>query len=156
MTFTFPEGLNVQVLPNGDVQQSVTEKQASSHQKAGGTLTYVDSPAHIEKYRVVTRRGHVVRYMQDENIMILFADGTVTYTDKRKGIWATINTKGIRRVRKINEREVYDHKTLIEMNEKIDPETNSTIQTRKDGVLIIRYENGTKLVVHKDGTEILT
>jgi hypothetical protein len=92
--------------------------------------------------------------MQDENIHILFADGAVTYSDKRKNIWCTINKKGIVRVRKAG--EVHDRKTGMQVNSKVDPETNSTITTRKDGVLTIEFENGNKLVKHHDGTEILT
>lgn len=59
-------------------------------------------------------------------------------------------------MRKISENEVHDHKTRIEVVEKKDPETNSTIQTRKDGVITILYQNGSKLVKHHDGTQMLT
>ena len=72
-------------------------------------------------------------------MQILYADWTVTYTDNKKGNWATINNKGVRRVRK--QGDVHDHKVRIELQEKIDPETNSIIKVRKDGVLIVRHEN---------------
>lgn len=39
---------------------------------------------------------------------IYFPDGTITQTDKRKGVWTTTNTKGIKRVRKFKDSVVYD------------------------------------------------
>jgi hypothetical protein len=39
---------------------------------------------------------------------IYYPDGTVTITDKRKGVWYTINTVGIKRVRKLKDNLVYD------------------------------------------------
>lgn len=41
----------------------------------------------------------MIKYFGDENMSIYYPDGSVTYTDKRKGIWYTVNTKGIKRVR---------------------------------------------------------
>ena len=154
LTFTFKQGLTVCILPNGDVLQKLIKNPESTHHKFGGALHNTEAAALIELHRVITRKGHVIRYMQDENMQILYADGTVTYTDNKKGNWATINNKGVRRVRK--QGDVHDHKVRIELQEKIDPETNSIIKVRKDGVLIVEYEDGSKLVKHHDGTQILT
>lgn len=38
--------------------------------------------------------------MADGNLIIYFSDGALTYSDKRKGIWYTINQNGVKRVRK--------------------------------------------------------
>ena len=51
----------------------------------------------VEKSRLITRSGQVIRYMADGNFQILYPDGTVTFQDRRKGIWTTTNTKGVRR-----------------------------------------------------------
>lgn len=47
------------------------------------------------------RNGEVVRYFLDGNMQIYYPDGTITTTDKRKGVWFTVNSKGIKRVRKL-------------------------------------------------------
>lgn len=70
---------------------------------------------------------------------IYYPDGTVTYSDKRKGIWYTINNKGVKRVRKFKENEVYDEIRKLKIEERIDPETNAVIRVREDGVLVITY-----------------
>jgi hypothetical protein len=32
---------------------------------------------------------------------MFFPDGAITFTDKRKGIWYTVNSRGVKRVRKL-------------------------------------------------------
>jgi hypothetical protein len=39
----------------------------------------------------------------DGNMAIYYADGTVTLTDKRKGVWFTTNVKGVKRIRKLKD-----------------------------------------------------
>jgi hypothetical protein len=59
-------------------------------------------------------------------------------------------------MRKIKDNEVIDDMKRINITEKIDPETSAVIQTRQDGVLIIRYLDGGSLVQMPDGTQIQT
>lgn len=89
-------------------------------------------------------------------MQIYFPDGSFTYTDKRKGVWFTINSKGIKRVRKLKDNLVYDEPKRLKISEKIDPETNAVIRVREDGVLTINYIDDKKLVQMPDGTQILT
>ena len=85
-------------------------------------------------------------------MVIYFADGTITQTDKRKGVWYTTNVKGVKRVRKFKDNLVYDEPRRYKIQEKIDPETNAVIQIREDGVLTIRYVDESRLVMMPDGT----
>jgi len=51
---------------------------------------------------------------------------------------------------------VYDERKLVKMEQKLDPETNSTVTSREDGVLTILYPNGSQLIQFPDSTQILT
>jgi hypothetical protein len=105
---------------------------------------------------LITRLGQVIRYLADGNFQILCPDGTVTTQDKRKGIWTTVNAKGVRRVRKLRDNSVFDEPRRLKQTEKIDPETNAKVYVREDGVLTIYYIDESRLVMFADGTEILT
>jgi hypothetical protein len=48
----------------------------------------------IEQHRIITTNGEIIKQMADGNFLIYFSDGTLTYSDKRKGIWYTINPVG--------------------------------------------------------------
>lgn len=139
-------------MPNGDVSQSLVESPQAK-KKYGGTLHQDSLPANLqEKSRLITRNGQVVRYFLDGNMQIFYPDGQVTTTDKRKGVWYTVNTRGVRRVRKLQENQIYDEPKRLKINEKLDPETNATVLVREDGVLIIKYVDETKIVMMPDGT----
>lgn len=79
-------------------------------------------------------------------MQIYFPDGSFTYTDKRKGVWFTVNSKGVKRVRKLKDNLVYDEPKRLKISEKIDPETSANIKVREDGVLTITYIDEKKLV----------
>ena len=44
----------------------------------------------------------------------------------------------------------------MKLNERVDPETNAKVYIRENGVLIIRYVDGSRLVMFADNTEIFT
>jgi hypothetical protein len=98
----------------------------------------------------------VIRYLADGNFQILYADGTVTGQDKRRGTWTTVNARGVKRVRKLRDNVVYDEPKRVKISEKVDPETNARVLVREDGVLTIRYVDDSRLVMFADGTEIFT
>ena len=77
--------------------------------------------------------------MADGNFIIYFPDGSLTYSDKRRGIWYTINQHGVKRNRKVQDGVVYDDPTRLRIQTKVDPETNATLKIREDGVLSIDY-----------------
>lgn len=94
----------------------------------------------------------MIRYFLDGNMQIFYPDGTITTTDKRKGLWVTVNPKGIKRVRKLQDNLVYDEPKKLKINDKLDPETSAQIKVREDGVLTIRYPDESRLVMFPDGT----
>ena len=67
-------------------------------------------------------------------------------------MWFTVNSKGVKRVRKLKDNLVYDEPKRLKISEKIDPETSATIKVREDGVLTINYIDDKKLVQMPDGT----
>jgi len=93
--------------------------------------------------------------MGDGNTIIYFPDGTLTYTDKRKGIWYTINPQGVKRVRKIQDGTICDETTKLKITTKIDPETNATLKIREDGVLSVNYIDSTQYIIMPDNTNII-
>lgn len=94
--------------------------------------------------------------MADGNFQLLFPNGTVTVSDKRRGTWITTNPKGIRRVRKLRDNIVTDEPRRLKITEKVDPETNAKVSVREDGVLTVKYVDESTLVMFADGTEIFT
>lgn len=111
--------------------------------------------AQIEEQRVITTNGEIIKQMGDGNFIIYFSDSTITYSDKRKGIWYTINPAGVKRVRKVKGRILSDDMTRLHIQTKIDPETNATLKIREDGVLTIDYVDQSTLIIMPDGTNIL-
>jgi len=109
----------------------------------------------VETHRVITFFGEVVRYLEDDNIVIYYPDGTITSSDKRRGLWYTTNPQGVKRVRKIRDRVIYDEELKLKTETKIDPETSATLNVREDGVLMVDYVDTAKYVIFPDGTQIL-
>ena len=93
----------------------------------------------IEIKRIITTNGEIIKHMGDGNFIIYFADGSLTYSDKRRGIWYTINSVGVKRTRKVTGGIVIDDVSRLKIQTKIDPETNATLKIREDGVLSIDY-----------------
>jgi hypothetical protein len=154
LTFTFDDGLVVVILPNGDISQQRVNGPAHEQKQP---LIHDSTPSsQVEKSRLITRQGHVIRYLADGNFQLLFPDGSVTLQDRRKGVWTTTNSKGVRRVRRLKDNHVNDEPRRLKITEKIDPETNARVTVREDGVLTIRYVDDSRLVMFQDGTEILT
>lgn len=104
LTFTFHEGLVVQILPNGNVQQSIitSEKQ----KKKESVIQAEESEHQKEVQRVITRQGQLIRQLKDGNSIIYFPDGTITTTDHRRGIWRTTNPLGVIRERNLRTGQV--------------------------------------------------
>ena len=75
LNFTFEDGLTLQILPNGDVSQTKIVAAEIPHKKG---MMKGDGKVQVEKSRLITRLGQVVRYLDDGNFQILCPDGTVT------------------------------------------------------------------------------
>lgn len=105
--------------------------------------------------RTVTRdEGSIIKYMKDGNQIIYFVDGTITKTDHRRGIWTTINSKGVIRERNVRTKIVKDEISSLECRRKIDPETMAVVLIREDGFLKIDYPDKSCLMVFPDHTRI--
>lgn len=122
----------------------------------GNTLVQDQLPDNlIESKRIITTNGEIIKHMGDGNFIIYFSDGSLTYSDKRRGVWYTINPSGVKRIRKVQGGIVEDDVKRLKVQTKIDPETNATLKIREDGVLSIEYVDQTELIVMPDGTNIL-
>lgn len=157
LAFTFKDGLVVQIQPNGDLLQ-----QAHSNEPMPKSLTKVshltkdqEAESKVELQRLITTTGEIIKKMADGNTIIYYSDGSITYTDKRRGLWYTANPSGVLRVRKMKDRIIYDEMTKLKKQTKVDPETNASLTIREDGVLSIEYADETKLITMPDGTNIL-
>jgi len=105
--------------------------------------------------RTVTRdEGSVIRYFKDGNQIIYFKDGTITSTDHRRGIWTTINAKGVTRERNVRSKIVKDEIYHLNSQRKVDPETMAVVVIREDGFLKIDYPDKSCLMVFPDHTRI--
>ena len=106
LSFTFNEGLVVQVLPGGDTYQKIVNEIPLPKEATKGNALTKDKPddADSESYRVITTNGDIIKFMDDESFIIYSIDGSITTFDKRRGIWVTTNSKGIRRVRRTKDR----------------------------------------------------
>lgn len=157
LTFTFKEGLIVQVQPNGDVLQKMMDNKPMPKTHSKGSHLWRDGQTEeqTETQRLITTNSEIVRKMADGNIIIYFSDGSITSSDKRRGIWYTVNAQGVKRSRKLKGRIISDVETRLKTRTKIDPETNATLKIREDGVLLVDYIDQTSLIVMPDGTNIL-
>ena len=157
LTFTFNEGLVVQILPNGDTfQKMVTDQPMPKSQTKGNQLVQDEQvESATELHRIITTNGEIIKQMADGNFIIYYVDGAITHSDKRRGVWYTINAAGVKRVRRVKDRIVQDEMERLKIDTKIDPETNAKLQIREDGVLNIEYVDQSVLLIMPDGTNIL-
>jgi len=154
LTLTFCEGLVIQVLPNGDiVQEMIPESPVAKSQTKGNNLVEDQISDHQrELKRIITTDGQVIKYMADGNFIIYFPDGTLTYNDNRKKVWYTINSNGVKRIRRIQDGTIQDELERLKISTKVDPETNATLHIREDGVLHVEYVDETSYLTMPDGT----
>lgn len=138
------------------MQKHILPTPMGKAQTKGNTLTSSKpTDAQVELHRVITTEGEIIKQMADGNLIIYQEDGTLTYSDKRRGLWYTINPHGVKRVRKVKGRIVSDEMRKLKIETKVDPETNATLKIREDGVLSVDYVDESKLIVMPDGTNIL-
>ena len=109
----------------------------------------------VEKQRIITFSGEVIRQLDDDNFIVYFPDGSITQSDKRRGLWYTVNSKGIKRTRRVKDGIISDDEMKLRAETKVDPETNASLLIREDGVLMIDYVDQSKLIIMPDGTNIL-
>lgn len=85
----------------------------------------------------------------------MFANGNFSTFCPKKGIWTSINNKGMRWVRRELDNITHDI-TAIPCAYETCALTNSRVMFRDDGVISISYTDGWTYTVHKDGTKMFT
>jgi hypothetical protein len=108
-------------LPDGSVKQTIVGNKKDKKKQTTLTADSADDVPEIS--RTITRDGVMIRELADGNQILCFSDGTITYTDLRRGIWKTINDKGIVRERNLRNGVVQDQVVKLESTHKVDPET---------------------------------
>ena len=154
ITFTFNEGLIVNIKPNGDIEQQNLNLMKETKNKSS-VIEEENLSVEEDVSRLVTRNGVIVRTMKDDNKIIYFTDGTITKTDHRRGIWRTTNSKGIVRERNLRTQTFPDLIQRLKTVTTVDPETSAVVEIREDGLLKITYADRKTLFVFPDNTHLL-
>ena len=157
-TVTYQDGLVVKFLPNLEIVQMRNENSKKLKPKMPEPYPFIENKKEIEVKRVITKTGTVIRYMKNEGIQLLFANGNYSVFDPKSCSWIKTKNDGTRKEYKI---ESATGKVLavteiepLSIKETIDPETNINVLVRSDGVMTIFYKDSTTLVMHHDNTFI--
>ena len=137
--FTFVNGLNLQILPNGEVSQRVEGKN---------------------NYRVITSKASIIEYITDDksngenkSMNIYYANGN--YSEIKDGKIKNINNKGFQTEKNISTGEI-NILEKIPVTVQMDIESQTSTMIREDGVIQIKYSDTSSLTIHKDTTKIFT
>lgn len=127
---------NIVVCSLNEVLQELTEKRMEYRLEIGGKS---------EKNRVVTGKGSVIRYLEEDKIQVLFANGNISEFD---GTWVVTNNKGM---------QTCKGETIktVPCASVTDPSTGLRTTFRDDGTNILYFTDKTVVEFH-DGTKILT
>ncbi|XP_061176448.1 sperm-associated antigen 17-like isoform X2 [Saccostrea echinata] len=179
-----PDGLNVKYLlesslgmkPIAEDDRRLLVKQSYPYKTKGEQ----ECEAIRKKYalketsRIMTSEGTVIKIMEDGNIEVLYADGTLSVhtghwelpkgrgtspqrsesVKEERGTWTTTYPTGEKIMYKGNG-DMEELKAVM-ISVASDPETNQTMATRDDHVITVSYPDGTTIVEHADGTRITT
>ena len=136
--FTYVNGLNLQILPNGEI----TQKLEGSN-----------------NYRVITSKASIIEYNTDENdkekkwMNIFYANGN--YSEIKEGKIRNINNKGYQTEKDLTTGEI-NILQQIPVTVQMDIESQTNTMIREDGVIQIKYLDNSCLTIHKDTTKIFT
>ena len=119
-----------------EVLMEISESWMKERKKVG---------AGVERNRMVSGKGTVVRYLEDGKLQVLFANGNVS---NYEGKWVATNNQG---VLSCNGVEI----GKIPCASVTDPETGQRTVFRDDGTVILYYSDHT-IAEFSDGTKILT
>lgn len=139
-TITLKNGLIVQLLPSGEVLQT-SQKQTLGDSKKE------------EIDRVITGKGTVIRHLKNKDIEILYSNGNRSFFEREEHLWTFINAKGMRRCRK-NGIE-WDIEP-VHASQETDAVSYACMHVREDGVVSIKFVDGSFYTQHADGTQFLT
>jgi hypothetical protein len=143
-TLTYPNGLNVQVMADGDICQKNSDLQKSEDQ--------INSK-NDESYRVITSKASVIRYFPFDITTVMFSNGNVT--NIQNGLSINTNNKGNRVAKRLNDGYNFIMDS-IPLTIQSDPESNTKTLIRDDKVINIKYPDKSELTIHADDTKIYT
>ena len=136
--FTYVNGLNLQILPNGEI----TQKLEGSN-----------------NYRVITSKASIIEYNTDEIdkekkwMSIYYANGN--YSEIKEGKIRSINNKGYQTEKDLTTGDI-NVLQQIPVTVQMDIESQTNTMIREDGVIQIKYLDNSCLTIHKDTTKIFT
>ena len=136
--FTYVNGLNLQILPNGEI----TQKLEGSN-----------------NYRVITSKASIIEYNTDEIdkekkwMNIYYSNGN--YSEIKDGKIRSINNKGYQTEKDLTTGEI-NVLSQIPVTVQLDIESQTNTMIREDGVIQIKYLDNSCLTIHKDTTKIFT
>lgn len=156
--FTFKNGLNVQILPNGEICQKI------ENLKDGNNLS------DIETHRIITSKASIISHYKLNKINILYANGNVCTI--HGGVSINTNNKGYRVAKRLQDNFEYEMDPCA-ITIQSDPETNSNYYIyflkfnksinfsaktliRDDNVMTIKYPDNSMLTIHEDNTKVFT
>ena len=107
--FTFKNGLNVQILPNGDICQKIQGLDDNSLND-------------VETHRIITSKASIVNYFKMNKMNVLYANGNVC--NFQGGTSVNTNNKGYRVAKRLQDGFEYEMDPIA-ITIQSDPETNS-------------------------------
>ena len=150
-TLTLKDGLIIQIEPNGDIIQK-NFKYHENNSKSKEKLNESEEEEH-ENYRLISSKASIIRYMNNNEIKILYSNGNTSSI--KDGKICNVNNKGQKIVKDSNTGEITEEEPIF-FSEHYDPESLSRTIVREDNVKAIQYPDGSKIVLHNDGTKIYT
>lgn len=138
-SFNFPNGLEVQILANGDILQRYHR--------------LVNELDDNEVSRIYCSKGSVIKQTRLGITKILYSNGN-TCTIKNNISFNT-NNKGFVLQKNYNNGQVKQLES-VPVTIQSDPETNTKTLVRNDKTMIIKYIDNSLLTIHEDNTKMFT
>ena len=155
-TLTLQDGLIIQIEPNGDIIQKHFKNHGNnSKEKDKDKLneSTEEEENDNENYRLISSKGSIIRYLNSGEIKILYSNGNTSSI--KDGKICNINNKGQKIIKDSSTGDITEEEPVF-FSEHYDPESLSRTILREDNVKAIQYPDGSKIVLHNDGTKIYT
>ena len=130
--FSLPNGLNIQILPHGEIAQKLIGDN---------------------EHRIINSKATVIKCYEDGKRRILYSNGNVCEIKNNKAI--NTNNRGNCVEKDLTTGEITPLKP-IPITVQTDTESQCKTLIREDGVLNLKYPNNTSLTIHEDTTKIYT
>ena len=153
-TLTLNDGLIIQIEPNGDIiQKHFNNIKNINKEEEKNQNDFEEDEDDKENYRLITSKASIIKYMNSGEIKILYSSGNTSSI--KEGKIYNINNKGQKIIKDSNTGEITEEEPVF-FSEHYDPESLSRTIVREDNVKTIQYPDGSKIVLHNDGTNIYT